>query len=137
MKRLAIVVLVLVAAACGGKKDNGAAADSACAAAAHAASSGLTANAPDAQKALLGEKASQLEAVIAKHCNEDKWPEDVIACYRDASGMMAMKACRSKLPKDQGDKLLADEIGVMSAGMGGGGGMAPHAMPPANPPANP
>ncbi|HEY1555928.1 MAG TPA: hypothetical protein VGF94_13910 [Kofleriaceae bacterium] len=108
MKTLAMLVLVL--AACGGKKDSApASASSSCADAAHAAAASLTAS-PQ-----LADKVSGLEAVLAKHCTDDKWSSDVIACYHDANGMMAIKACRQKLPKDQADKLLADEIGVMSA----------------------
>ena len=148
MKIIAMLALAF-AVACGGKKDDASAtAGPSCTDAAHAAATALTAKAPAEQQAALADKAHQLEGVLVKHCTEDKWSADVITCYQTANGMMAMKACRTKLPQDQAQKLLADEIGVMSAGMGGGmggmGGMGPHAgmgaapsAPPPTAPANP
>jgi hypothetical protein len=119
MHKLAIVML-LALAACGSKKQDSSS-PAPCAEAAKAATdallSGPMANAqvPADQKAAMQDKGTKLAAVLQKHCTDDKWPADVTACYKQAASMNDMKTCRAKLPADQAQQLLQEEIGVMSA----------------------
>ncbi|HEV7554726.1 MAG TPA: hypothetical protein VGO00_04670 [Kofleriaceae bacterium] len=72
------------------------------------------------RKAKVEEQAVQLKTVLAKHCNDDKWAADVVDCFGAAATREAMQACRAKLPQDQQQALMADEMKVMMAGRGSG-----------------
>ena len=115
------MTLLLALAACGGKKDNAPDPSAACGEAAKAATDALIApavgdpNVPAEQKTVMKDKGGKLQAVLQKRCVEDKWSADVIACYRAATSMNDMRGCRAKLPADQGQKVLSEEVGVMSA----------------------
>lgn len=70
----------------------------------------------------MAERGDRLKAIIVKHCGDDRWPADVIDCYAKASSMPDMKACRSKLPAEQSQRLQGE---IMQAMMGGGAGNGP------------
>lgn len=78
-----------------------------------------TMNAPPEMKQKLDEAGAKLKDVIAKHCVDDKWGKDVIDCYSSATTREDLRNCRGKLPPEQGAKLQADEMAVMSSMMGG------------------
>jgi hypothetical protein len=67
------------------------------------------------RKAKIEEQATQL-----KNCNDDKWAADVVECFGSAGTREAMQGCRAKLPQDQQQALMADEMKVMMAGRGSG-----------------
>jgi hypothetical protein len=81
--------------------------------------------------------ANKLRGLMTQHCRDDKWPADVIECFKGASDQPSIKQCRQKLPQELAQKLQVDIMKVMSAGMdarqkarehmmgsgGGGGGM--------------
>lgn len=91
---------------------------------------------PPELKARMEERAKKMDEVsgalkqaITNRCTEDKWPEDVIKCYGNASSMEELRSCREKLPADQQTKLKSDEMQVMLKSMGGAGGMpGAHSM---------
>jgi hypothetical protein len=87
-------------------------------------------NAPPDQIAKVADAGAKLKEVITKHCTDDKWSKEVIDCYGSATQREDLRACRAKLPKEQGDKLQADEMQVMSSMMGGMRGMMGHGMRP-------
>lgn len=74
----------------------------------------------------------QLRGVYVKHCETNKWPADVLACFAGASGMPSIKACREKLPPEQAQAISAEIRQIMMGAAGGGGGpmhgggAAPH-----------
>ena len=72
------------------------------------------------RKAKVEEQATQLKGVLAKHCNDDKWPAEVVDCFGASATREAMQACRTKLPQEQQQALMADEMKVMMAGRGSG-----------------
>lgn len=77
----------------------------------------------------MDEVSGQLKQAITNRCTEDKWPEDVIKCYGNASSMEELRGCREKLPADQQAKLKNEEMQVMMKSMGGAGGMpGAHSM---------
>lgn len=76
----------------------------------------------DDRKARVAEQGNTMKAVMAKHCNENKWSQDVIDCYGNATTREAIQACRTKLPVEQQQSLLKEETAAMRAGMGMGGG---------------
>ena len=118
MHKLAIVML-LALAACGSKKQDSSA-PAPCAEAAKAATDALlaapmaNAQVPDDQKASMKDKGAKLAAVLEKHCTDDKWPADVVTCYKQATSMNDMKTCRAKLPADQAQKVLQEEMSAMT-----------------------
>jgi hypothetical protein len=83
-----------------------------------------TMNAPPEMKQKLDEAGAKLKDVIAKHCVDDKWGKDVIDCYSASTTREDLRNCRGKLPPEQGAKLQADEMAVMSSMMGGMPGRA-------------
>ena len=131
MKTFPMIALLAVVA-CGGKKTGGSSACTEAATKAIDAMVGGVASSPDLPEQVktgMKERGERLKAVMIKHCTEDHWSADVIACYRDASSMPTIRACREKLPPDQAGKLLTDEMAAMRGGpMGGMGGM-PGGMP--------
>jgi|GEM_PF-1841793 len=72
------------------------------------------------RKTKIEEQATLLKGVLAKHCNDDKWAADVVDCFGAAATREAMQACRTKLPQEQQQALMADEMKVMMAGRGSG-----------------
>jgi hypothetical protein len=85
-------------------------------------------NTPPELAQKIGDAGVKLKEVITKRCTEDKWSKDVIDCYASAQAREDLRTCRSKLPKEQGDKLQAEEMQVMSSMMGGMRGMMGHGM---------
>jgi hypothetical protein len=74
----------------------------------------------------ISERADKLKALYVRHCNEDKWSDEVVACFAGASSMMQIKGCREKLPSEQATTLRNEVLQVMS-GVGGmpGGSASP------------
>jgi hypothetical protein len=85
-------------------------------------------HAPEDQKAAMQaqmkEVGDKLKDILTRHCVEDKWPAEVVDCYNKAASQPEIRACRSKLPPDQAEKVGADVRQVMMAsgmrGMHGG-----------------
>lgn len=81
-------------------------------------------NAPPEMKAKMEEAAGKMKGVLVKRCSEDKWSGDVVDCYANAQKREDLRACRTKLPAEQAQKLQQEEMQVMmGAGMGMGGHM--------------
>ena len=136
MKKFLILLAVL--AACGSKSDKSAdnAGGDACTVAATKAvdlSMGARMKRLEARgsgsdmseiKAKLEEQATKFKGAMAKHCNDDKWSQDVIDCYTNAGTRDALMACRTKLTPDQQSALQKEEQALRGGnsrmGMGGG-----------------
>jgi hypothetical protein len=87
-------------------------------------------HAPEDQKAglqaAMKETGDKLKDILTKHCVDDKWSADVVDCYNKATSQPEIRACRTKLPADQAEKIGQEVRQVMmSNGMRGmrGGGM--------------
>src|SRR5262245_46990334 len=52
--------------------------------------------------------AQKMNDLGVKHCNDDKWPDDVRKCMAEAKAMADSQACYGKLPKEQQDKMNAE-----------------------------
>lgn len=63
------------------------------------------------------EIANKLRTLMTQHCRDDKWPADVIECFKSASDQPGIKKCRQQLPTELAQKLQTDIMKVMSAGM--------------------
>lgn len=141
MKTLMSVVVVMAALGCGNKSSGDACSDAIAKAVDQmvGARKQMMDAVPADQKAKMEERmkrmdqvTGKLKAAITHRCTEDKWSADVLDCYRNASSMPEMKACRGRLPAEASSKLQADEMQVMMTAMGGeGGGMMPPHGPPA------
>src|SRR5690348_17932560 len=118
MKTFTMIALLAVAA-CGGKKTvNATANSSACNEAAGKAIDAMVGGVasqgmPDEMKTSMKERGERLKGVLIKHCTEDHWSDAVLDCYRQATSMETIRSCREKLPPDQANKLLVDEMGAM------------------------
>ncbi len=78
------------------------------------------------------EIANKLRTLMTQHCRDNKWPDDVIACFKTASDQPSIKKCRQMLPQELAQKLQIDIMKAMTAGsprekarehMSGHGGM--------------
>jgi hypothetical protein len=85
---------------------------------------------PDGMK----EMVTKLRGVIVKRCSEDNWSADVIDCYAKAGSMAEVRTCRNKLSPELSQKLMSDEMQIMSGVMGKGAGMRGVPPPPVPPP---
>ena len=126
MKKLIWITIVVALAACSKKSDDaakgGAAGGGGAPTCADAVAKGIAGFGAGMEANGVKEK---LQAIYTKHCTENKWPVEVLQCFESAVGMAAMKACRGKLPPDQGAKLQAEIMGVM-AGMGASSSFVPN-----------
>lgn len=82
----------------------------------------------EARTQQLVDVAPRLAAVITNRCVDDKWPASVIACYRDASSLDAIRTCRKQLSPEQQARLQKDELDLM-AGPSGPPGFVPGSDP--------
>lgn len=90
----------------------------------------------------------KLRGALTQRCMEDKWPAQVVSCFRTVVSMKDMQACQAKLGEAQRSKLLTQIRQVMMGSLGprmpvgmsghppmlaGSGGAAPEgsAAPPA------
>jgi hypothetical protein len=90
----------------------------------------------------------KLRGALTQRCTEDKWPAEVVSCFRTVVSMKDMQGCQAKLGEAQRSKLLTQVRQVMMGSMGprmpvgmsghppmlaGSGGAAPvgSAAPPA------
>jgi hypothetical protein len=79
-----------------------------------------------AMQAAMKETGDKLTAIYTQHCVDDKWSAEVLDCYSKATAQPEIRACRNKLPPDQGEKIGEEVKQVMMAngmrGMRGGHG---------------
>jgi len=80
-----------------------------------------------------GKMAESLRPILTKHCNEDKWSAESIACIGKVTKREEIQQCVQALPKDQADKVTQDVMQAMMGGMrmrppgaGGQPSMMPH-----------
>jgi hypothetical protein len=116
-----LFVSALVLVGCSKKeKEGGAAAGDPCGAAINGAVDRMIASNKDkGGPPQANEIAEKLRTLMTTRCRDDKWPDDVIACYGTASDQPSMRTCRQKLPPELAQKLQIDIMKVMSAGAGG------------------
>lgn len=67
----------------------------------------------------------KLKDIAVSHCQEDKWPDEVLKCMSDAKAEADDQACFTKLTKDQQDKM---NKAMMETVMNGKGGKMGHDM---------
>lgn len=87
----------------------------------------------DERAKMMDQASTSLKQAMTNRCTEDKWSSDVLKCYDGAGSMEEIRKCREMLPKDQQDKLRADEMQVMMKSMGGPGGPGMGPMPGGHP----
>ena len=60
----------------------------------------------------------KLRGALTQRCTEDKWPPEVVSCFRTAVSMKDMQGCQAKLGEAQRGKLLTQIRQVMMGSMG-------------------
>ncbi len=128
--KLVLLVSALALVGCSKKEEGGASADP-CGTAINTAIDKMKASRGADAPPAMNEIAEKLRTLMTQHCRDDRWPADVIDCFKGASDQPSIKQCRQKLPPEMSQKLQTDIIKVMSAGardtvrergMGGHGG---------------
>lgn len=138
-----VAALFVLTAACSGKQADPSAS---CAAAARHAVDGMVKQARDrlaapqlagdararaeARTQQLVDLAPRLVATITNRCIDDTWPAGVIACYRAASSLEAIRACRKQLSPERDARLQKDELDLMAGPSGPPGFVQGHAIDP-------
>jgi hypothetical protein len=89
---------------------------------------------------------SKLKDIAVQHCQEDKWPDEVMKCMSDAKAEADDQACYTKLTKEQQDKMnkammetvmnakggkMGHDMNAAPAGSAAGGDMAGSGSAPA------
>jgi hypothetical protein len=65
----------------------------------------------------------KLRGALTQRCTEDKWPDEVVACFATVTKREDMKRCQAKLGEEQRTKLQNEIRQVM---MGSMGSMSPN-----------
>lgn len=59
----------------------------------------------------------KIKGVVTKHCNEDKWPAEVVNCMTTVTNQRDMRACQDKLSTEQKQKITTDIQQIMLGSM--------------------
>jgi hypothetical protein len=72
---------------------------------------------------------TKMRDLAVKNCQDDKWPDEAIACMTDAKSETAAQGCYSKLTADQQAKMNKAAMDLASSAAGSGSAAAGSAAP--------